>query len=117
MIEKDKYVYADILDTFVNLIGYISIIINFASYNESKKKYKKILIIIIDWMVKFEQNRNLNFIDYKELNQIYKTLDELQTKYICNDLMGSESEFSDFALNWMQHLVTIIKKNSFKGEK
>ena len=60
---------------------------------------------------------NLRFIDYGKSDKIYAILDELQTKYICNDLMGSESEFSDYALNWMQHLVTIIKNNGMEGER
>ena len=116
-MKKEEYNYSDILNTFVNLIGYLKIITDFNSYNESKNQYENILNIVTEWMVKFEKNRNLNFIDYKELNKMYTTLDELQTKYICNDLMGSESEFSDYALNWMQHLVTIIKNNGMNGEE
>lgn len=108
--------YSDILNTFVNLIGYITIIIHFDSYSESKMKYGDILNTIIKWMVEYEQKRNLNFINFAELNCVYKDLDELQTKYICNDSMPSESEFSDLSLNWMQHLVTIYKNNTLKGE-
>lgn len=52
--------------------------------------------------------KNLDFIDFAELTCVYEDLDEFQTKYICNDSMSSESEFSDFSLNWMQYLVTTM---------
>jgi len=42
---------------------------------------------------------------------IYEKADELQTKYICNDKVGSESEFSDYVLNLLWDLRVIYKKD------
>ena len=53
-MEKEEYNYSDILNTFVNLIGYLKIITSFNSYSESKKQYENVLNIIIEWMIKFE---------------------------------------------------------------
>lgn len=116
-MKKEINNYSDILDTFVNLIGYLKIITNFDSFSESKIKYENILETVTNWMTKYEKKRSLSFIDHNELSQLYENLNDLQTKYICNDSMGSESKFSDYALNWMQHLITIVKNNYMRGEK
>lgn len=42
---------------------------------------------------------------------IYEKADELQTKYICNEKIESESEFSDYVLNLLWDLRIIYKKN------
>ena len=107
--------YPDILNTFIKLIGCLKVITNFDTYSKHKEEYKNVLEIVTNWMVKYEKERNLHFVNISELENIYEKLDDFQTYYICNDLMGSESEFSDFALNLMQYLVVIVKKNN-KGD-
>ena len=84
---------------FVRLIGYLNLILQYDSYMEDYNEYSKILDFINKWALEYENKRNLNFIDNNELIAIYEKADELQTKYICNDKMGSESEFSDYILN------------------
>jgi hypothetical protein len=103
--------YGNISNLFVRLIGYLNLILQFESYQDDFKKYNKILDFINKWAVLYEKVRNLNFINNDELVSIYEKADELQTKYICNDKMGSESEFSDYVLNLLYDLRVIYKKN------
>ena len=106
-----KNTYENISNLFIRLIGYLNLILQFKSYQEDYDEYNKILNFINKWAVEYETKRNLNFIDNNELVAIYEKSDELQTKYICNDKMGSESEFSDYVLNLLWDLRIIYKKN------
>lgn len=103
--------YGNISNLFVRLIGYINLILQFESYQEDYSEYNKILEFINKCAVQYETERTLNFIDNNELVTIYEKADELQTKYICNDKMGSESEFSDYVLNLLWDLRVIYKNN------
>ncbi|MGE5456512.1 MAG: hypothetical protein ACM3O4_05370 [Ignavibacteriales bacterium] len=102
--------YENVHETFVKLIGYITYILKFDSYKESYIEYSDILSKISMWAVNYEKSHDLSFINPNELNEIYERVDNLQTKYICNDNMGSESEFSDYVVNWMWHLILFNKK-------
>lgn len=104
--------YANIHETFVKLIGYITYILKFDSYKKSYVEYSDILSKITMLAVNYEKNSDLSFISSNELTEIYERLENLQTKYICNDNMGSESEFSDYVVNWMWHLM-VLSKNSY----
>ena len=116
---KDKYqndsepVYRNIIEAFIHLIGYISIILKFQSYSKASNEYKK----IVEWASSYEASKDLTFIDQIEILEIYKKLNDLQTEFSCNDSIGSESELADYAVNWMWHLM-ILRKNfiSKKGE-
>ena len=109
-------IYANINESFVKLMGYITYILKFDSYKESYSEYSDILSTITMWAVNFEKSRDLSFISSTELTEIYKRIENLQTKHICNDNMGSESEFSDYVVNWMWHLMVLNKKNIEKKE-
>lgn len=109
--------YGNISNLFVRLIGYLNLILQFKSYQEDYSEYNKILKIINEWAVQYEKQRNLNFINNDELVDIYEKADELQTKYICNDKVGSESEFSDYVLNLLWDLRVVYKKNIVGGSK
>lgn len=102
--------YGNISNLFVRLIGYLNLILQFESYKEDHKEYNKILDFINKWAVQYENKRDLNCIDNEDLIAIYEKSDELQTKYICNDKIGSESEFSDHVLNLICDLRVIYKK-------
>lgn len=102
-------IYANINETFVKLLGYITYILNYDSYKKSHSEYNDILSTIVIWAVKYEKNRDLSFITLNNLNELYKKIENLQTKYICNENMGSESEFSDYVVNWMWHLMVLYK--------
>ncbi len=106
-----EYTYGNISNLFVRLIGYINLILQFDSYKEDHDEYKKILDFIYKCAVQYEIKRNLDFIDNNELVSIYEKADDLQTKYICNFKMGSESEFSDFVLNLLWDLRIFYKKS------
>lgn len=108
--------YGNISNLFVRLIGYINLILQFESYKENYSNYREILNFINKWAVQYEKQRNLKFIKNDELIAIYEKADELQTKYICNDKMGSESEFSDYVLNLLCDLRVVYKKN-MEGDK
>ena len=108
--------YGNISNLFVRLIGYINLILQFESYRENYSDYREILNFINKWAVQYEKQRNLKFIKNDELIAIYEKADELQTKYICNDKMGSESEFSDYVLNLLCDLRVVYKKN-MEGDK
>lgn len=109
--------YGNISNLFVRLVGYLNLILQFESYQKNYSEYNKILGFINKWAVQYEKQRNLNFINNSDLVVIYDMADELQTKYICNDKMGSESEFSDYVLNLLCDLRVIYKKNMEGEEK
>ena len=113
---KIKNNYGNISNLFVRLIGYINLILQFESYRENYSDYREILNFINKWAVQYEKQRNLKFINTDELVAIYEKADVLQTKYICNDKMGSESEFSDYVLNLIWDLRIVYKKN-MEGDK
>ena len=102
--------YNDVKNCFFNIIGYITMILQYDSYKESHEEYRKILDIISKWLIIYEEKRDLSLINHKKLLDIYKRLDNLQTKYMCNDNMGDEDEFSDYAVNWMWDLMCLRKK-------
>ena len=102
--------YGNISNIFVRLIGYLNLILQYESYQEDYSQYKQILNIITNWALQYEKNRNLNFINNDDLVNIYETSDNLQTKYICNDKTGSESEFSDYIVNLIWDLRVVYKK-------
>lgn len=108
--------YKNIINTFINLIGYLNLILNYNSYKESHEEYKKILSEIIKWSIKYEELKDLSFLSFEDLEAKYKIVDELQTKYICNDLLGSESEFSDYVVNWFWSLRVIYKNYMFEKD-
>ncbi len=107
--------YSHIFNLFVRLVGYLNLILLYESYKEDRDKFKNILNYINKWAVIYEKERNLKFINNNDLIYIYKNADDLQTKYICNDNMGSESEFSDYVLNLIWDLRVAYKKN-IEGE-
>ena len=109
--------YGNNSNLFVRLIGYLNLILQFDTYQDNYKDYKEILDYINKWAIQYEKERNLNFINSNDLINIYEKADELQTKYICNEKMGSESEFSDFVLNLLWDLRIIYKKNIEGDEK
>lgn len=84
--------YSHILNLFVRLVGYLNLILLYESYKEDRDKFKDILKYINKWSVMYEKERTLKYINNDDLIGIYKIDDDLQTKYICNDNMGSESE-------------------------
>ena len=111
---RDKY--GNISNLFIRLIGYINLILKFETYKEDYNGYKEILNFINSYAVLYEKTRNLKFINNDELVKIYEKADELQTKYICNDKMGSESEFSDYVLNLLCDL-RVKYKEDMEGDK
>ena len=119
---EEKYInntmpsYANINETFIKLIGYLNLILYFDAYKDDFDEYKYILSIITEWAVEYEKTRKLEFINNDILISIYEKSDELQTKYICNDKVGSESEFSDYIVNLIWQL-RVIYKNYIKGVK
>ncbi len=109
--------YRNIIETFIHLIGYISMILNFKTYSKAFEEYKIIILKITEWATNYELNRNLTFIDQNEILEMYKKLNNLQTEFSCNDLMGSESELADYAVNWMWHLIILRKNYILKKEE
>ena len=109
--------YGNISNLFVRLIGYLNLILHFDTYYEDYEEYSEILDFINIWAVQYERERNLKYINNNDLVNIYEKADVLQTKYICNEKMGSESEFSDYVLNLLWDLRIIYKKNIEGDEK
>lgn len=109
---EDKFAtHGDIIETFVNIMGYINYVLNFETYKESFDEYKNVLSQITKWAVIYEKKKDLSVIDLEKIHNLYLKTDQLHTKYSCNELMGSESEFSDYIRNWIFHLMVILKKN------
>ncbi len=113
-MEVDKY--GEISNTFIRLIGYLNLILKFETYQNDYNSYSEILNTIEKWAVEYEKRRNLNFVDNEILKSIYEKSDNLQTKYICNNDMGSESEFSDYVVNLIWNL-RVYYKNYMEGSE
>lgn len=103
--------YGCVFNIFVRLIRYLNLILLYESYKEDHDKFKDILNYINKWAVIYEKERNLKFINNNDLIRIYKIADDLQTKYICNDNMGNESEYSDYVLNLIWELRICYKND------
>lgn len=103
--------YSHIFNLFVRIAGYLSLILLYESYKEDHDKFKDILNYINKWAVIYEKERTLKFINNNDLIRIYKIADDLQTKYICNDNMGNESEYSDYVLNLIWELRICYKND------
>lgn len=108
MIDDDFY--GDNLDIFINLIGFITLILQYDSFSENFEDYNNILNKILQWAKEYEDKRTLSFINNNDLINAWKLADDLQTKYICNDNVGSESEFSDYVVNFLWALRANYKK-------
>ena len=80
------------------------------SYKESHSEIKKIFDIIVKWAAKFQINRDLSFIDSKELLDIYYRIDKLKDKYLFDKNLGLESELSDEIVIWMDELIQLRKE-------
>ncbi len=112
---KNKYIdsnptYKNISKCFISLMGYLNLILQFDTYKEDFEIYNNMLEIISKWAAQYEKTRKLDMIDNEILINLYEKSDILQTKYICNDKLGSESEFSDYVVNWLWNLRIIYKK-------
>ena len=108
-MKEKKNQYEEIKECFFNIIGYITMILQYDSYHESYNDYQKILNKISKMLVLYEEKRNIMLINEKELLDLYNKLDNLQSKYISNENMGKENELSDYVVNWMWDLMYIRK--------
>ena len=88
---QDTLIEANIEVAFSRLIGSLAIMKVLESYKESHDEIKKLLDIIVNWGAKFQINRDLSFIDSKELLDIYYRLDDLKDKYFSR---GNDKEIN-----------------------
>lgn len=103
--------YGCVFNIFVRIIGYLNLTLLYDTYKDDYDKFKDILNYINKWAVIYEKERTLKFINNNDLIRIYKIADDLQTKYICNDNMGNESEYSDYVLNLIWELRICYKND------
>lgn len=108
---KNQDLYTKTINCFVNVIGYLQLILQFDTYQEDFDTYNEMSNDISKWASLYERKRTLDFLDFDTLKNIYEKADNLQTKYICNDKMGSESEFSDYVVNLLWKLRVLYKKH------
>ena len=108
-MKVNKNEYEKIKECFFNIIGYITMILQYDSYSEAHDDYQKVLDKITEMLILYEEKRNIALINEKELLYLYNKLDTLQTEYICNKNLGNESELSDYVVNWMWNLMYIRK--------
>lgn len=111
MIDDDFY--GENLGLFIRLIGFIYLILQCDSFSENFKDYSDILNKILKWAKEYEGKKTLSFINNNHLINAWNLADDLQTKYICNNNVGSESEFSDYDVNLLRALIVNYRK--FKG--
>lgn len=103
--------YGCVFNIFVRIIAYLNLTLLYDTYKDDYDKFKDILNYINKWAVIYEKERTLKFINNNDLIRIYKIADDLQTKYICNDNMGNESEYSDYVLNLIWELRICYKND------
>lgn len=118
-MKKNKSEYEEIKECFFNIIGYIAMILQYDSYHDGFNEYQEILNKITKMLITYEENRDITMINEKELLDLYNKLDNLQSKFICDDKIGKENELSDYAVNWMWDLMyirkTIIEGSDING--
>ena len=80
---------------FSRLIGPLAIMAELKSYRISYKEIHTLIHIIAGWGARFQNDRNLFFIEPNELLDVYYRLDALKDKYLYDSSIGNESELSD----------------------
>ncbi len=100
----------DIDIAFSRLIGPLAIMTELKSYKSSHKEIHNLIHVIAGWGAKFQNDRNLFFIESQELLDVYYRLDALKDKYLYDSSIGLESELSDEIVIWMFELMELRKK-------
>ena len=95
---------------FSRLIGPLAIMAELKSYKISHKEIHILIHIIARWGARFQNDRNLFFIEPEELFDVYYRLDALKDKYLCDPNIGNECELSDEVVIWMYELMVLRKK-------
>lgn len=95
---------------FSRLIGPLAIMAELKSYKISHKEIHTLIHINAGWGARFQNDRNLFFIDPEELLDVYYRLDALKDKYLCDHNIGNVSELSDEVIIWMYELMVLRKK-------
>lgn len=95
---------------FSRLIGPLAIMAELKSYRISYKEIHTLIHIIAGWGARFQNDRNLFFIEPNELLDVYYRLDALKDKYLYDSSIGNESELSDEVVIWMYELMVLRKK-------
>ena len=113
-MKVNKNEHDEVKKCFFNIIGYITMILQYDSYSEAHSDYQNALDTISKMLILYEKKRNIALINEKDLLDLYNQLDALQTQYIYNKNMGSECELSDYAVNWMWNLM-YVRKNIIEG--
>ena len=80
---------------FSRLIGPLAIMAELKSYKISHKEIYTLIHIIARWGARFQNDRNLFFIEPNELLDVYYRLEALKDKYLCDHNIGKESELSE----------------------
>lgn len=95
---------------FSRLIGPLAIMAELKSYKISYKEIHTLIHIIAGWGARFQNDRNLFFIEPEKLLDVYYRLDALKDKHLCDPNIGNESELSDEVVIWMYELMVLRKK-------
>ena len=80
---------------FSRLIRQLAIMAELKSYKIYNKEIHTLIHINAGWEARFQNDRNLFFIDPEELLDVYYRLDALKDKHLCDLNIGNESELSD----------------------
>lgn len=102
---------------FSRLIGPLAIMAELKSYKISYKEIHTLIHIIAGLGARFQNDRNLFFIEPDELLDVYYRLDALKDKHLCDPNIGNESELSDEVVIWMYELMVLRKKQIEKRVK
>ncbi len=95
---------------FSRLIRQLAIMAELKSYKIFHKEIHTLIHIIARWGARFQNDRNLFFIEPEELLDVYYRLDALKDKYLCDHNIGKESELSEEIFIWMYELMVLRKK-------
>lgn len=84
-----------LISDFADIIGNIEISISLDSYSSVKDEYIKIKQILLEWVNKYYENKNFDFIKYDESLKIHNQLADIKYKILPDKNIGMESVLSD----------------------
>lgn len=113
-MKNNKREIDEIRECFFNIVGYITMILEYDSYRDGYSDYQDVLKKITKMLLMYEETKDITLINEKELLDLYNKVDNLQTKFICDSNMDKESELCDYVVNWMWDLM-YIRKTKIEG--
>ena len=105
----DKKLVSD----FADIIGNISILLNFEVFQDVKKEYEMVLDELILWLKNYYKTKNFDIVTIEKSLEIHEILNEIKWNKITDATIGDESLLTDNIL--IRYEVIIKTINNERG--